>query len=163
MEISDFGSRKPDRKKSLCPLFFPYPLSGIRNPKFFESAYGLGEPGIVFGRVTRWTINPITVVGGIQASTVTRVAFGDWRRLASFMTQIAIPSQMATEISIGININPQAPATIPAAAFSLSSVGVAVASSCARRAAAVKRSGTPQMSRFINRLITDCCEAMSTQ
>ena len=91
----------------------------------------------------------MTVVAGIQASTVTRVAFGDWRRFASFVTQIAIPSQIAIEIRIGISITPHTPATSPAASFSLSWVGVAVASSCARRAVAVKSSGRPEISRFI--------------
>jgi hypothetical protein len=39
----------------------------------------------------------MTLVNGIQASTVTKVAFGDWRRFASFMTQIAIQSQTASQ------------------------------------------------------------------
>lgn len=109
--------------------------------------YGLGAPGIVFGRVAKWTINPTS--GTNQPSTTTRVLFGDWRRAESFMIQIAIQSQMAIEISIGINIIPQAPATIPAACFSLSSIGVAVASSCASKVAAVKNNGRPEMSRFM--------------
>ena len=104
------------------------------NPK---TPYGLGAPGMVFGRVARWTIRP--TIGTNQPRTTTSVLFGDWRRAESFMIQIAIQSQMATEIRIGINIIPQAPATIPAAALSLSSIGVglAVASSWARRAVAV--------------------------
>ena len=62
-------------------------------PKCRPSAYGLGAPGIVFGRVTRWMIQPINQVNGIQVSTFTKPAFGDWRRFASFVTQIAAQSQ----------------------------------------------------------------------
>jgi hypothetical protein len=48
-----------------------------------------------FGLVIKWTINPMIVVNGIHASTVTRVAFGELRRFASFITQMAITSQIA--------------------------------------------------------------------
>jgi hypothetical protein len=114
-----------------------------------KTSYGFGAPGMVFGRVAKWTISP--TIGTSQPRTTTSVRFGDWRRAESFMIQIAIQSQMATEIRRGINITPQAAAKIPAAALSLSSIGVglAVASSWARRAVAVKNSGRPAMSRFI--------------
>jgi hypothetical protein len=130
------------------------------NPK---TPYGLGGPGMVFGRVARWTIRP--TIGTNQPKTTTSVLFGDWRRAESFMIQIAIQSQMATEIRIGINITPQAAAKIPAAALSLSSIGVglAVASSWARRAVAVRNSGRQEMSRFIRGLITDFLQRVSTQ
>ena len=131
------------------------------NPK--NAPYGLGAPGMVFGRVARWTISP--TIGTNQPKTTTSVLFGDWRRAESFMIQIAIQSQMATEIRIGINITPQAAAKIPAAALSLSSIGVAlaVASSWARRAVAVKNSGRQEMSRFIRGLITNFRQRVSTQ
>ena len=64
-----------------------------RRPPRQQPAYGLGAPGIVFGRVTRWMIQPINQVNGIQVSTFTKPAFGDWRRFASFVTQIAAQSQ----------------------------------------------------------------------
>ena len=66
-----------------------------------------------FGRVIKCTINPITVVNGIQPNTVTNVAFGEFLRLASRIIQ------MARKIHIPIQINqksrkpPQA-AAIPA-------------------------------------------------
>ena len=114
-----------------------------------EAPYGLGAPGMVFGRVARWTISPTR--GTSQPRTTTSVRLGDWRRAESFMIQIAIQSQMATEIRRGISMTPQAAAKIPAAALSLSSIGVglAAASSWARRAVAVKNSGRPAISRFI--------------
>src|ERR1700730_1549015 len=97
----------------------------------------------------------MTVVGGIQASTVTRVAFGDWRRFASFMTQMAMNSQMARKTS-QIKQKPVKIAAIPAAvALSISGVALATAAAssgaafCARRAVAVKSNGRPEMSRFI--------------
>ena len=100
-----------------------------------------------FGRVARWTISPTN--GTSQPSTTTRVRFGDWRRAESFMIQIAIQSQRAIEISIGINITPQMPATSPAVCFSVNWTGVAVASSCASSAVARNKSGRLAMSRFM--------------
>ena len=40
--------------------------------------------------------------GTNQPSTTTSVRLGDWRRAESFMIQMAIQSQMAIPISIGI-------------------------------------------------------------
>jgi hypothetical protein len=97
----------------------------------------------------------MTVVGGIQASTVTRVAFGDWRRFASFMTQMAMNSQMARKIS-QIKQKPPKIAAIPAAvALSISGVALATAAAssgdevCAKRVVVVTSNGRPEMNRFI--------------
>lgn len=45
---------------------------------------------MVLGRVTKCTIKPMTLVAGIHANTVTRVAFGELRRFASLITQMPI-------------------------------------------------------------------------
>ena len=97
----------------------------------------------------------MTVVAGIQASTVTRVAFGDWRRFASFMTQMAMNSQMARKIS-QIKQKPPKIAAIPAAAaLSIPGVALAIAAAAsrdtgfARRVVAVKSTKRLERSRFI--------------
>jgi hypothetical protein len=163
------GIRNPKLPSFLCDLRGLRVRSSLRQPHPYATsprlrtrataakskseipspAYGLGAPGIVFGRVAKWTISPTS--GTNQPSTTTRVRFGDWRRFESFMIQIAIQSQMASPITSGINIIPKQPATSPAACPSVSWVGVGEASSCARRVAAVKRNGRPEISRFIGR------------
>ena len=110
---------------------------------FARKVYGFGEPGTIFGRVIKCTISPMTVVNGIQASTVTRVALGELRRFASFITQIAMKSQIASEIN-GIRIPaPQIAAIAPPL---ISGVGV---TSCARIAEETKTNGEPIKSRFM--------------
>ena len=92
-------------------------------------------------------MSPITVVMGIQASTVTRVAFGELRRLASLITQIAMKSQIAIEMSGTTS----PPAQIAATAPPLSS-GVGL-TSWANSAEAVKNNGEQNKSRFMGPLI----------
>lgn len=118
--------------------------------------YGFGSPGIVFGRVTRCTIKPTGQMS--QPSTVTSVAFGELRFLASFMIQIATKSQIAIMISWKM----QTPPKMPAAAASLSCAGESVVA-CARTVTAVKTNGSPTRSLFIFFLITKFPVDVSTQ
>ena len=66
-----------------------------------------------FGRVIRWTINPMTVVKGIQPKTVTNVAFGEFLRLASRIIQMARKIQIPIQTNQKRRKPPQA-AAIPA-------------------------------------------------
>lgn len=112
------------------------------------------ESPIVLGRVTRCTIRPMTDVGGSQASTVTSVAFGEFRRFASRMTQMPMPNQSATPRMQGTL--PQTPAPMRPAVLSASGEAVAVATGlssgeavCASMFVTVKRIGKPARIRFM--------------
>ena len=72
--------------------------------------------GTVFGRVIKWTINPMIVVNGIQPNTVTKVAFGEFVRLASRIIQIARKIQSPIQINQTRRKPPQAAAIAPFAA-----------------------------------------------
>jgi hypothetical protein len=110
-----------------------------------------GVPGIVFGRVIKWTIRPMTHVHGIQVSTVTSVAFGELRFFASRITQMAAMIQSA-RLQPQIN-NPQTPPKIPAVAAAAASFGDA---SCANKFPAMKISGQAESRRFIRASIRIC-------
>src|SRR4051812_9596977 len=91
-----------------------------------------------------------------QPRTVTRVALGELRFLASRMIQIATKSQIAIMMSWKM----QTPPKSPAAAAPLSSVGV---ESWASKLVTVKANGSPNRSRFIFFVITKFCGEVSTQ
>src|ERR1044072_9311486 len=91
-------------------------------------------------------IQPIHQVNGIHVSTVTRVAFGELRRFASFITKMAAQSQSPIDISQTMPTTippPKHPAT--AAAWS-ASLGDEL---CASKVVAENSAGSPNRSRFI--------------
>jgi hypothetical protein len=91
-------------------------------------------------------MSPITVVNGIQASTVTRVALGELRFFASFITHIAMKSQIASEMSGMRSPAPQMAAMAPPL---ISGVGLSV---WAKTSAAVgKNINELDRSRFMTR------------
>src|SRR6476620_12400568 len=73
------------------------PSRANRRRSGYTGAEGGGR--VSFGRVIKCTINPITVVNGIQPNTVTNVALGEFLRLASRIIQ------MARKIHTPIQIN----------------------------------------------------------
>src|SRR3954469_25439363 len=97
--VTKRGDREDRRhdENNPAPSGYGWPQFGhVARPsrRFFpQCGHGTRLP---LGRVTRWTINPMTHVAGIQPRMVTSWAFSEFRALASFMIQIAVKIQAPT-------------------------------------------------------------------
>src|SRR6202030_1030763 len=171
---SDREHDRLDENDALRPFSYGWPQCGhtaLPSRRFFwQCGHGTRLP---FGRVTRWTINPITQVAGIQPRIVTSCAFSEFRAFASFMIQSAVKIQAPIEAAMARKyITQQA---IPIPAIPVAAAAAAAASSalgelltvgvvrCARAFAAARRKGSAGINRFIPGMLRAWRDPMSTQ